>query len=68
MTAQLAISQSNQLTARQIEWAKSHDWFVGMLGDCIEVVDRFTVNGGPLQEELILWTDTFAELRGWAGY
>jgi hypothetical protein len=59
---------TNQLTARQIEWAKSHDWFVGMLGDCVEVADRFTVNGGPQQEELIRWTGTFAELRNWAGY
>ena len=58
----------NQLTERQINWAKSHDWFVGMLGDCIEVVDRYTIHGGPLQEDFIRWTGTFQELRAFAGY
>lgn len=59
---------ANQLTPRQIAWAKSHDWFAGMIGECIEVIDRYTINGGPLHEDLIIWTGTFAELRDWAGY
>jgi hypothetical protein len=60
---------TNQLTPKQIEWAKSHDWFAGMIGDCIEVVDRWVnVNTKESGEDLIIWTKSFRELRDWAGY
>lgn len=64
----IEIKSLNQLTAKQITWAKSHDWFAGMIGECIEVFDRYTLRGGPSQEDLIVWTGTFSELRDWAGY
>lgn len=63
---------TNQLTAQQINWAKSHDWFVGMIGDCIEVVDRYSQQhkDGTIthHENLIVWEKSFRALRDWAGY
>jgi hypothetical protein len=58
----------NQLTERQIAWAKAHDWFAGMVGECIEVVDRYTLRDGSYHETMIVWTKSFAELRNFAGY
>jgi hypothetical protein len=58
----------NRLTHLQKEFAKDHDWFVRMNGDCIVIADRYTVHGGPLQVDEIVWTKSFKALREWAGY
>ena len=60
---------TNQLTEKQITWAKSHDWFSHMQGDCIVVVDSWVnVKTGERGNDEIVWTDTFKALRDFAGY
>ena len=57
------------LNQKQIEWAKSHDWFSHMQGDLIVVVDRWVnVKTGARGEDEIVWSKSFTELRNWAGY
>lgn len=59
---------STVLTPRQIEWAKQHDWFLGARSnDTVVVEDCYILNGTSYRTSMI-WTGTFAELRGWAGY
>lgn len=56
------------LTTAQIKWAASHDWFIQDNGDgTILVHDCFTENGRYFQR-LLLWDQSFAALRDWAGY
>jgi len=57
------------MTRRQIEWASLHDWFCGVGADNASVIveDRYTVNGGPLQVDILTFSN-FAELYVWAGY
>lgn len=59
-----------QLTAAQIRWAADHDWFVRDNGDqTITVVDRsYDAANDQLHEDVLVWDDTFAALREWAGY
>jgi hypothetical protein len=59
---------TNQLTARQIEWAKTHDWFYATNpSGLIIVLDRYTKDGQSF-EDTITWDRSFKELRDWAGY
>lgn len=56
------------MTPSQVAWAARHDWFVSHDGaGNVTVQDRFTINGGPLQVEYVVFQD-FSELRCWAGY
>ena len=68
----IRMPEAPTLTERQIAWAKSHDWFVCMRGDCIEVVDRYSQlhpDGTTTHhEDSIVWTAGFRALRDWAGY
>lgn len=66
----VAGSLKGHLTRQQVAWAKSHDWFVGDLGNgLIQIVDRWVnVKTGERGEDLIVFDGTFAELRDWAGY
>lgn len=48
-----------QFTAQQIRWIMSHDWFYARRHHSIVVND----NGS-----LICWTQSFNQLRIWAGY
>jgi hypothetical protein len=59
----------NQLTEKQIAWAKSHDWFYGTnpSGEIL-VLDRYTTKNGAYHEDTIVWNKSFGELRNWAGY
>jgi hypothetical protein len=63
---------TNQLTAQQINWAKSHDWFCRMQDGLIVVVDRYSQQhkDGSIthHENTIVWTKSFRALRDWAGY
>ncbi|MGY2987692.1 hypothetical protein [Bradyrhizobium sp. USDA 4508] len=61
------------LTARQIDWARSHDWFLGDKRDgTIWIVDRYSQQhaDGSIthHEETIHFTQGFQALRDWAGY
>lgn len=54
------------LTATQIKWASTHDWYRGDNGDgTITVREEFRSHfpGGKF-----VWAWSFAELRAWAGY
>ena len=56
-----------RLTARQVAWARGHDWFLADYGDgTILVVDRWVFMGRAYEEprEFTSWR----ELRTWAGY
>ena len=61
------------LTAQQITWAKSHDWFIADRHDGTIVIRELY---GQLQadgsvvfgEDTIHWTQAFKALRDWAGY
>lgn len=59
----------NQLTEKQINWAKQHDWFRFVDEDCgcIVVEDCYSQNG-QLFNKKIIWNGSFSELRRWAGY
>lgn len=50
------------LTPKQIAWAATHDWFVRDLGTG-RIIIRDDITG-----EHIIWTESFKELRDWAGY
>lgn len=57
-----------QLSPRQVDWARAHDWFISATRDgVITVADRVTWNG-RLIENQIIWGGSFSELRDWAGY
>lgn len=59
----------NKLTAQQIRWAQSHDWFSRMCGDCIVIVERWVnVTTSERGDDEIVWTKSFSDLRDWAGY
>ena len=56
------------LTTKQIQWARSHDWFFADNGNgTIIVRDMFTLDG-VYHEQLITWHGSFSALRDWAGY
>ena len=56
------------LTASQIKWAASHDWFVRDNGDgSITVNDDVSINGLHART-VIHWVFGFRALRDWAGY
>ena len=56
------------LTANQIKWAASHDWFIqDNLDGTIMVRDASTLDG-VYSEKAFLWVESFGELRAWAGY
>ena len=62
------IEAATQFTPTQIAWVKAHDWFCHEGNDkTIAVYDRYSVNG-VYSETVILWTDSFAALKRWAGY
>ena len=57
------------MTTKQIAWAKTHDWFIGVAADgvSVHVLDRSVDRDGKVWNE----TKTFADyrrLRDWAGY
>lgn len=61
------------LTASQIRWAKSHDWFyTDLRNGTIIVIDRYSQQhkDGTIthHEDSIVWTKSFSALRNWAGY
>ena len=58
----------NQLTEKQIEWAKQHNWFdhVDECG-CIVVIDEYSKEGKFYSNPMI-WNGSHVELRRWAGY
>jgi len=56
------------LTASQIKWAASHDWFVQDNGDGTICLRDASTTNGVYSETLIHWTHSFRELREWAGY
>lgn len=61
------------LTTAQVNWAKSHDWFVRDNGNgTIQVLDRWTQmhadKSVTSHEERINFTEGFRALRDWAGY
>lgn len=58
---------TNQLTSQQIEWAKSHDWYVDVREGKLIVADRYTIHGTYVEGEII-WVESFKALRDWAGY
>lgn len=59
---------ATRLTAQQVRFAASHDWFVSATAEGIIVVrDLFTFEDKAF-EEAFIWGGTFAELRNWAGY
>lgn len=59
---------TSPLTASQIKWAKSHDWYIGMnASGFLVVADRYT-KGGEHFEDIITWRKSFKALRAWAGY
>jgi hypothetical protein len=62
-------NQANQLTQKQIEWAKSHDWFCFIDADCncIVVNDCYSDHTG-YHEKRMIWNGSFSDLRRWAGY
>lgn len=69
VSGSIAMPAAPALTDRQIEWAKGHDWFRSIDASGQIVVESvFTVDGGPAQSELIVWTAGFRALRDWAGY
>lgn len=52
------------LTAAEVKWAASHDWFVRDNGNgTIVVADR-----DNLSDRLQTWVGSFRALREWAGY
>lgn len=56
------------MTPQQIAWAARHDWFVSSAEDgSVAVVERATLNGAPLPDEILIFSD-FRALRAWAGY
>jgi len=57
------------MNAKQIAWAKAHDWFlyVGIDGASVIVLDRCVCAAGHLHEKVMYFTN-FRELRVWAGY
>ncbi len=56
------------MTASQIKWAASHDWFIADLGNgMIQVNDAYTLDG-VLFQETITFSGSFRELRDWASY
>lgn len=56
------------LNTNQIAWAARHDWFIGDNGDgTITVCDGYTING-VYGETIVVWAQSFRELRDWAGY
>jgi hypothetical protein len=56
------------MTPQQIAWAARHDWFVSSAEDgSVAVVERATLNGEPLPDEILTFSD-FRALRAWAGY
>ncbi len=58
-----------KFTEKQISWAKSHDWFVSHNANgSITVMERYTIDGGPLQVDYIIFSGSFSEIKEWAGY
>lgn len=59
---------NQSLSAAQITWAKSHDWFYATNSSGkIIVFDRYTKDDQYF-EDTIVWDKSFGELRSWAGY
>jgi len=61
------------MTSQQINWAKSHDWFISDKADgTIYVLDRYSQlhpdKSITHHADIVHWTASFAELRDWAGY
>lgn len=54
------------LTASQIKWAASHDWFVSDNGDGTITVLTMEMSD-PIGATMI-FSGSFRELRDWAGY
>lgn len=57
------------LTAGQVRWAMDHDWFVACQdrGQII-VAEWWRDRSGRSGVNMILWDQSFAALRAWAGY
>lgn len=57
------------MTAQQIKWAASHDWFIGVVADgaSVVVIDAYTTRDGKFHQEHRRFDD-FRTLRNWAGY
>jgi hypothetical protein len=56
-----------QMTERQLQWAASHDWYIGVSpSGKVVCVDEYTKDGVNYRD-VIAFTD-FAEMRAWAGY
>ena len=66
---QRGLQMVNQLTSKQIDWAKQHDWFCFIDSDCscIVVNDCYSDHTG-YHEKKMIWNGSFSDLRRWAGY
>lgn len=57
------------LTRSQVRWASRHDWFIHDCGDGrIRVWDRSVDARGVYAAVSVVWADSYAALRSWAGY
>jgi hypothetical protein len=56
------------LTAQQICWAASHDWFIRDNGDGTITVNDAWTQDGVLHQQTVRHTGSFKALRDWAGY
>lgn len=63
------MTKQTQLTQRQVDWARSHDWFIACNGDfTVTVLERWVnVKTGEKGEDRLVFGD-FKALRDWAGY
>ena len=55
------------MTELQIQWAKRHDWFLGVEGGAIVVLDRYVTAFGKWAERALTFHH-IDDLRKWAGY
>ena len=60
----------NKLTSAQMQWAASHDWYVGFdpVTGCIIVRNFAVYLDGTFDDDDVIWTKSFNALRDWAGY
>jgi hypothetical protein len=57
------------MTQQQINWAKTHDWFISVAfdGESVFVLDRSVDRDGKVWHETRQFRD-YRSLRDWAGY